>query len=96
MESLPRPGGRGVHTLLGQLALFRSAGDEIFAVQDICRLRAAPLLRNTAVRRIGCAAHDWVLALDTGENRGWSRDCALRLPVRVVHGVIMVEFALDT
>jgi nitrite reductase (NADH) small subunit len=92
LASIPRLGARVVRTPRGDIAVFRTAGDEVFALDDRCPHRNGPLSQGIVHgRRVTCPLHNWVIALDSGEAVAPDRGCAHRHDVQVVEGMILMR-----
>ena len=95
LEDIPRQGSRVVRTAQGDIAVFRTLADEVFALQDRCPHRGGPLSQGIVHdRRVTCPLHNWVLELESGEAVAPDVGCARRYPVRVEGGAIFL--ALET
>ena len=68
---IPPRGARCVATPRGKVAVFRTAEDLFFAVEDRCPHKGGPLSRRivhgAAVTR---PVHNWVVSLETGRGLG--------------------------
>jgi nitrite reductase (NADH) small subunit len=92
LEDIPRQGSRVVKTPKGEIALFRSVDDEVFALDDRCPHKGGPLSQGIVHgKRVTCPLHSWVIALETGEAVAPDVGCAHRHEVRVAHGVVFLE-----
>lgn len=92
IDSIPRLGARVVRTLQGDIAVFRTAGDEIFALRDQCPHKGGPLSQGIVHgRRVACPLHDWNIHLDSGDAVAPDEGCAASYPVRVEAGVIFLS-----
>ncbi len=93
IEDIPRQGARVVTTSTGDIAVFRTADDEVFALRDKCPHKGGPLSQGIVHgKRVACPMHDWKISLETGLAAAPDEGCAKRFPVRVVNG--MVELSL--
>lgn len=92
VEELPRLGARVVRTEDGDIAVFRTSEDRIFALRDKCPHAGGPLsqgiVHGTAVT---CPLHSWKIDLETGEAVAPDKGCAGSLAVEVVEGVIRLR-----
>lgn len=93
LADIPRRGARVVKSRRGDIAVFRTADDQVFALADRCPHRGGPLSQGIVHgHTVTCPLHDWKIALESGEAIAPDTGCAARFPVRVVNGV--VELAL--
>ncbi|MCD7059027.1 nitrite reductase small subunit NirD [Pelagibacterium xiamenense] len=84
LSDIPRRGARCVKTPLGKIAVFRTATDEVFAIDDQCPHKGGPLSQGIVHgAQVTCPLHNWVFSLETGEAQGADegavRTFALRL-----------------
>ncbi len=87
LEDIPRQGARVVKTTEGDIALFRTVDDEVFALRDRCPHKGGPLSQGIVHgKKVACPLHDWKIALDTGLAVTPDVGCAARYPVRVEDG----------
>ena len=68
LADIPRQGSRVVATAAGDIALFRSQDDRVFAVRDRCPHRGGPLSQGIVHgHRVTSPLHNWVIDLTSGE-----------------------------
>ena len=93
LEDIPRQGARVVVAPGGNIAVFRTADDEVFALADRCPHKGGPLSQGIVHgRKVACPLHDWKISLDSGIAVAPDEGCAASFPVRIVDG--MVELSL--
>jgi nitrite reductase (NADH) small subunit len=91
LSEIPRLGARVVRTRQGDIAVFRTAEDEIFALRDKCPHRGGPLSQGIVHgKRVACPLHDWKIHLDSGEAVAPDEGCAASFPVRLEGDRIML------
>ncbi|MDX1653839.1 MAG: nitrite reductase small subunit NirD [Candidatus Competibacteraceae bacterium] len=84
LEDIPRLGARVIHTRHGDIAVFRTALDQVFALRDRCPHRGGPLSQGIVHgRRVTCPLHNLVLELDSGEAVAPDTGCTRSFPVRL-------------
>ncbi len=67
LAAIPRAGARVVRTPLGDVAVFRTAQDEVFALRDRCPHKGGPLSQGIVHgKTVACPLHNWQIQLDTG------------------------------
>ena len=69
LEEIPRLGSRVVKQAKGEdIAIFRTAEDEVFALHDHCPHKGGPLSQGIVHgKRVACPLHGWNIQLDSGE-----------------------------
>jgi len=96
LEDIPRQGSRVVKTAAGDIAVFRTLEDEVFALRDKCPHKGGPLSQGiVSGKRVACPLHDWKITLDTGVAVAPDKGCATRFPVRVKDGRVSLSLAPD-
>lgn len=92
IDEIPRLGARVVKTGQGDIAVFRNAEDEIFALLDRCPHKGGPLSQGIVFdRRVTCPLHNWVISLESGEATGPDTGCTNHYPVRIEDNMIYVS-----
>ncbi len=92
LSDIPRQGSRVIRTAQGEIALFRSIDDEVFALDDRCPHKGGPLSQGIVHgKKVTCPLHSWVISLETGEAILPDKGCAHRHQVRVAHGAVFIE-----
>ena len=68
LEEIPRQGARVVCTDKGDIAVFRTTEDQVFALVDSCPHKAGPLSQGiVAGRTVTCPLHGMKIRLDNGQ-----------------------------
>jgi nitrite reductase (NADH) small subunit len=94
LEQIPRRGARLVKTPRRDVAVFRTAGDEVFALENRCPHRGGPLSEGIVHgRKVACPLHNWIIDLESGEATGADQGCARRFPVKIEKGRIYLEMS---
>ncbi len=94
LDEIPRLGARVIQTPQGDIALFRTRGDSVFAVQDRCPHRQGPLSQGLVHdNTVTCPLHNWEIDLESGRALPPDEGCANTYPTRVENGVVMIELA---
>jgi nitrite reductase (NADH) small subunit len=94
LNDIPRLGARVVRHGGLDVAVFRTADDEVFALEDRCPHKGGPLSQGIVHgRRVTCPMHSWNVELDSGCAVAPDRGCAREFPVRVEGGRVSVDFA---
>jgi nitrite reductase (NADH) small subunit len=94
INAIPRRGSRIVRTPQGDVALFRTEDDRIFAIDDHCPHRRGPLSQGiVAGDTVICPLHNWVISLESGEAQGADKGCIKTHAVQVLDGLVFLSFA---
>ena len=89
VEDIPKLGARVVHTPRGDVAVFRTADDRIFALDDRCPHKGGPLSQGIVHgARVTCPLHNWMVELDSGQAVAPDEGCTAAHRVIVADGVI--------
>jgi nitrite reductase (NADH) small subunit len=92
LEDIPRQGSRVVQTSTVEIALFRSVGEQVFALNNKCPHKGGPLSQGIVHGKlVTCPLHSWVIDLESGGAVAPDVGCAHRHEVRVAHGVVFLE-----
>ena len=92
VNDIPRLGSRVVTTSMGDVALFRTGTDDIFALRDKCPHKGGPLSQGIVHgKRVTCPLHAWVIELESGEAVAPDQGCAHTIPCQVVDGHIRLR-----
>ena len=92
LEDIPRLGAKVVNTGKGDIAVFRNADDEVFAVNDKCPHKGGPLSQGMVFdRRVTCPLHGMTVHLDTGKAQAPDEGCTHKYRVRVDKGVVFLN-----
>lgn len=91
LTDIPPLGARTVKTPNGDIAVFRNARDEVFALRDQCPHKKGPLSQGIVHgTSVTCPLHGWVISLQTGEAQGLDSGCAPPYAVKVENGRILL------
>jgi nitrite reductase (NADH) small subunit len=92
LGDIPPRGSRVVQTERGQIALFRTADDEVFALDNRCPHKGGPLSEGIVHgHQVTCPLHNWVIGLADGEAQGADEGCVRRFPVRLEDGRVFLN-----
>jgi nitrite reductase (NADH) small subunit len=92
LDDIPRLGARVVRTPSGNIAVFRTEDDEVFALDDKCPHKSGPLSQGIVHgRSVTCPLHNWVISLETGKALGADQGQVRTIPLKVENGTISVS-----
>jgi len=84
INDIPRRGARCVKNGEMSIAIFRTADDRVFALEDKCPHKNGPLSQGIVHDGcVTCPLHNWVISLETGAAQGADAGQALSFPVRL-------------
>jgi nitrite reductase (NADH) small subunit len=92
LEAIPALGSRVVASPTGDIAIFRNADDEVFAMHDKCPHKGGPLSQGIVHgRQVTCPLHAWKIDLDTAEAAAPDVGCTKPFAVRVIAGIVLLK-----
>jgi nitrite reductase [NAD(P)H] small subunit len=92
LDAIPRLGARVVHTADGDVAVFRTGDDEVFALRDRCPHKGGPLSQGIVYgKKVACPLHNWSIHLDSGEAVAPDQGCTGAYPVKVIDGHVYLS-----
>ena len=92
LAEIPPLGARVVKSAHGDIALFRTADDEVFALADKCPHQGGPLSQGIVFgRKVACPLHGWNIGLDDGQAVAPDVGCAQRFAARIENGVVLLN-----
>lgn len=93
VDDIPRLGARKLRRASGgDIAVFRNADDEVFALLDRCPHKGGPLSQGVVFgRSVACPLHNWTIALDSGQAAAPDEGCAARFELRVERGRVYLR-----
>jgi len=87
LNDIPRRGARTVETELGQVAVFRTGDDAVFAMINRCPHRGGPLSEGLVSGHVVvCPLHNWTIDLESGAAAAPDEGCTPKIPVKVEGG----------
>lgn len=76
LDDIPVRGARRVETAEGEIALFRTSNDKVFALKNECPHKKGPLSEGIVHgNKVTCPLHNWVICLESGEAQGADTGC---------------------
>jgi nitrite reductase (NADH) small subunit len=97
VSDIPVLGARVIerpHHADGNVAVFRTADDRVFAVLDRCPHKGGPLSQGIVFgERVACPLHNWSIELATGQAVAPDAGCARRFAVLVEGGIVYVDLS---
>lgn len=92
LSSIPKQSARVVSTPKGDIAIFRTADDQLFALADRCPHKGGPLSQGIVHgHQVSCPLHQWNIDLESGEAVAPDQGCAGHHPVKVYDQMVYLE-----
>ncbi|WP_415401857.1 nitrite reductase small subunit NirD [Tateyamaria sp. SN3-11] len=92
LEDIPQRGARMVKTHVGCVAVFRTASDAVYALDNACPHKAGPLAEGIVHgAAVTCPLHNWVISLETGLVQGPDEGQVATYPARIEGGRILLD-----
>ena len=94
LDDVPQRGARVVKTRAGCVAVFRTADDSVFALDNTCPHKKGPLAEGIVHgAAVTCPLHNWVISLETGRVKAPDEGQVTTYPARVENGRILLDGA---
>ncbi len=91
LDEVPRLGSRVVATPRGNIAVFRTKDDRVFALEDRCPHKGGPLSQGIVHgNHVTCPLHNWVIDLASGGAVTPDQGCAPTFPVQILQDRILL------
>jgi nitrite reductase (NADH) small subunit len=90
-EDIPLMGARVIRRASGDIAIFRNAIDEYYALLDRCPHKGGPLSQGIVFgRAVACPLHGWIIRLEDGKAEAPDVGCTRAFSVKVEKGDLYV------
>ncbi len=94
LEDIPVRGARCVDTPEGRIAVFRTADNRVFAMEDSCPHKRGPLSQGIVHgTSVTCPLHNWVISLESGSAQGADVGQVRTMAVRNDNGTLLLDLA---
>ena len=91
LDDIPRQGARVVATPRGDVAVFRTLDDTVFALDDACPHKGGKLSQGIVHgHKVTCPLHSWVISLADGQAQGPDEGCVHRIASAVRDGRVLL------
>jgi nitrite reductase (NADH) small subunit len=91
LEDIPPLGSRVVKTVQGDIALFRTAEGEVFALHDKCPHKGGHLSQGIVFgKKVACPLHNWHINLDDGNAVAPDVGCARTVATKVENSSVFL------
>jgi len=92
VNDIPLLGARVVRHGSLDIAVFRTADDEVFALEDRCPHKGGPLSQGIVHgKKVTCPLHNWNIELHSGCAVAPDQGCAREFPVKVEGGRVWLD-----
>ncbi|MES2091994.1 MAG: nitrite reductase small subunit NirD [Pseudomonadota bacterium] len=93
VEDIPKLGARRVTRDKGcEVAVFRAADDQVFALLDRCPHKGGPLSQGIVFgHSVACPLHNWTIGLDNGCANAPDEGCTPKFRVKVENGTVHLD-----
>jgi nitrite reductase (NADH) small subunit len=96
LEEIPKLGSRVLRTDTMDIAVFRTAKDEVFALKDNCPHKGGPLSQGIVHgNTVTCPLHNWKIELDSGQALAPDEGCTNRFAVKVEDGRVYIALSIE-
>jgi len=96
LTDIPTRSARRVHTAEGDIAVFRTSSDEVFALRDSCPHQGGPLSQGiVSGASVYCPLHNWCIELGSGDAKAPDEGHTATYPIRIEDGVIHLGLEPD-
>ena len=96
LNDIPKLGARVVKREEGDIAVFRTADDKVFALRDKCPHKGGQLSQGIVLGdRVACPLHDWKIGLDNGMAVAPDEGCAASFPIKMEGVKIMLSLTAN-
>lgn len=97
IDDIPRLGARVVKTDIGNIGVFRTAENKVFALKDECPHKGGPLSQGIVHgEKVTCPLHNWNIELTSGKAMAPDEGCTASFPVKEEGGVIYLFLSANS
>ncbi len=95
VNDIPQLGSRVIKTDTMNIAVFRTASDEVFAMKDECPHKQGPLSQGIVHgNTVTCPLHNWKIDLASGSALEPDEGCTNVFPVKIENGMVLIDFKI--
>lgn len=92
LSDIPLRGARVLKSEAGCIAVFRTAENEAFAIDDRCPHKGGPLSQGIVHgKSVTCPLHNWVIGLADGLAQGADKGSVKTYPLQVENGRLLID-----
>ncbi|OLP56058.1 tRNA-(guanine-N1)-methyltransferase [Rhizobium rhizosphaerae] len=94
IDDIPLRGARCIKTPTAKIAVFRTADNAVYAIENRCPHKHGPLSEGIVHgAAVTCPLHNWVISLETGAALGADEGTVRTFPVRNDNGRLSIALA---
>ncbi len=95
VDDIPQLGSRVIKTDTMNIAVFRTASDEVFAMKDECPHKKGPLSQGIVHgNTVTCPLHNWKIDLASGSALGPDEGCTNVFATKIENGKVYIDLAV--
>ncbi len=92
LDEIPKLGSRVVRSAKGDIAVFRTEDDKVFALHDKCPHKGGPLSQGIVYgEKVACPLHGWKIGLADGKAEEPDEGHTACFAVKVENGNVFLE-----
>ena len=92
LEDIPPLGSRVIKSEQGDIAIFRTADNEVFALLDKCPHKGGHLSQGIVFgKKVACPMHNWHIQLEDGKAVAPDEGCARNYPVKMEGSAVFIS-----
>ncbi len=96
LEDIPPLGSRVLVTDTMEIAVFRTADDQVFAIKDQCPHKQGPLSQGIVHgTTVTCPLHNWKIDLASGRALAPDEGCTNVFPVKIEDGRVFLSLSVN-
>ncbi len=94
INEIPLRGARCIKNGDMTIALFRTAENKIYAIEDKCPHKNGPLSQGIVHDGcVTCPLHNWVISLESGLTQGADKGQTLAFPTKLIGNEILISLS---
>ncbi|MDD5181430.1 MAG: nitrite reductase small subunit NirD [Gallionellaceae bacterium] len=92
LDEIPPLGARVIKNATADIAVFRTAKDDVYALRDVCPHKGGPLSQGmVAGNEVTCPLHGMHICLSDGKAVAPDEGCVTTHPVKVEDGIVYLQ-----
>lgn len=92
LDEIPPLGARVIKNATADIAVFRTAKDDVYALRDVCPHKGGPLSQGmVAGNEVTCPLHGMRICLSDGKAVAPDEGCVAAYPVKVEDGIVYLQ-----